>query len=273
MFYIKLWNWNRKKIVDDPRTERFQENNNAISPCGNYLAVSNFSDSSLIFRHIFSSQSINNAKKEEPKESLITKDLDGEFVTSLCFCSNDSEALAVGTKSGKLIKVFNPFLNGETSTDENTSCFIPEKEMEVKSLSVNFGYTHLLTVLCNDEERQKSSFHLIDIARMTTTCSFVTKSLNIDGVVTSSCFAQTGSNQFQVFVGTDTCKIYVVVLEEKNGLFTSSLHGVLSGHDSPVKVLTLSHDCCTLFSGSSSLTKILWRMKVRFFRSFSLNYF
>ena len=260
---MKLWNWNRKTIVDDPQTEQFTRNNHAISPCGRYLVVFNFVESLLVFRQI--SAFLNLVDSDfESKGSVKTVMLEGEQATCLCFCSDDSEQVIVGGKSGKLIRVFNPFFVGLPSKHKITYLYESGNKIIVKNLVTNAKNSHVLAIACSEEDDATSSFHIVDVQSLNVIYSSFMSDFGINVAVNASCFVKAATGQFQVFIGTDDCKIYVFLVEKVNEssvLHKSHLYQTLIEHDSPLKVLKLSQDAQTLFSGSSGRTKRLWQAK------------
>ncbi|XP_076802555.1 NACHT domain- and WD repeat-containing protein 1-like isoform X2 [Clavelina lepadiformis] len=261
VFYVKLWNLQKNKLVKEPITFPFEVGNNTISPCGRYLAYLDTVTSEIVFHDLTS-------PRFEKSTSVALKNLQNEEMTpNLVIFSTSSDLVLTGTTTGVLFKVLNP------CSKEKHKQAIPYEHVHLGSAKssgsiTNISVSHdgkraLAVVHCESIDW----LHLVLCFEMTVEKSLSSKALDLDGHVTTTCVGNFSMGKLQCFLGTDRNIIYVLQLvQTKNpstgpNLYKCTLEAILTEHESPLTALSLSHGQQYLFSGSLGRTRRLWHLQ------------
>ena len=249
-------------MVENPTTFMFDVKNNIISSCGNYLAIYDNFQQAIIFKdlsHIYTSQekkAVSLSKENLVPNMELKKSI---AFSSLCFLFTNLYLL-VGTKNGRLLKVPNPLLKNK-QTERVMSISLASSD-EVRFLSKSSYGTQLLAVTDCSIKDSNPRFHIVNCSDLTLEHTVISEKLKMDGKVSAVCFPTPKSKEYTLLVGTTSCKIYVISVKSYSGDYKSQVLQCLTNHRSPITVLNLSWDERVLISGSTGLTKRLWKSQV-----------
>ena len=260
-----MWNLNRRKVVADPKSFGFDVNNNVISSCGTYLALFDNFDQTITFQDLTTLNISKDSSISIPYQDLGSPKVNLFPISFNCLCFlTSSNYLYLGSHSGAVLKVANPFVNKQPEMNKAESVTLNAKA--VKFLCKGVGEKHILAVSRSEKKSSKPELHILNCLSMSVEHSMTCHDVN--GEVTAVCFGNADPNHIQVFLGTGSCKVYVLNLTKNkfSNSYISQVTDILTDHKSPISLLSLSVNQRLLFSGSLGQTKRLWEIVVRTIR-------